>query len=244
MLALLKSADLPIWRSVREQVVVWLVLEEAGARRILGAGAGAGASLVPAMIERARARGVVLTFPLLDLEDQLAVTPAAVWGRLSQVLDPASRRYGADVVLVGRARVVPQGGWESDWEIWFGNRVVPWETTGGDLTVQAVAAVDRLADELASRSAVFGRQAGQLRVRVSGIRTPADYGELLGYLESLEFLDSVGVRALAGDELQLVLSTRAEPDQLRELLEADRRLFLDRLASPGLTDLKPRSTPS
>ena len=189
------------------------------------------------MTARARARGVALTFPLLDLEDQLAVTPAAVWGRLSQVLDPASQRYGADVVLVGRARAVPQGGWEGDWEIWFGNRVVPWETTGGDLTVQAVAAVDRLADELAGRSAVFGRQVGQLRVRVSGVRTPTDYGQLLGYLESLEFLDAVGVLSLAGDELQLVLRTRAEPDQLRGLLEADHKLFHDRLASPGLTDL-------
>ncbi len=236
LLELVKAADLPIWRSSRRRVIAWVVVEDGVTRSLLGA---TGESIiVDAMNNQAKIRGIPLLLPLLDLQDQLQVTPAAVWGRLSQVLEPASKRYGAEVVLVGRAEIAESGQWLSDWEFWLEGRVIPWHGSEGDLLDQAVAVVDVLADELAARSAVLGRETRELQVSIDGIRTPADYAELLQYLESLEFVDSVGVTQLQGTRLSLLLSTRAAPEQLLGLLQADRRLFNDRLAIAGQADLR------
>jgi hypothetical protein len=59
-------------------------------------------------------RGLPITLPLLDLEDMNQIEFADVWGGFEQSLLPASTRYGADAVLVGRIRVT-QFGQEVEW---------------------------------------------------------------------------------------------------------------------------------
>ncbi|MFX3657599.1 MAG: DUF2066 domain-containing protein [bacterium] len=110
VLKLVREARLPVWRANRPRVVAWIVVEDAsGERAVLGTASDH--PVAQAVRERARQRGLPLQLPLMDLEDQLAVDPAAVWGRLSQTLLPASERYGADIVLVGRLQQVPGGSW-------------------------------------------------------------------------------------------------------------------------------------
>jgi hypothetical protein len=236
VLALQKQAALPIWRSARNRVVAWVVIEQNGERALVGADTPD--ELAPVLIERARARGVDLTVPLLDLEDRLEVTPAVVWGRLSQVLETASERYGADVLLVGRVSLDPTGEWSGEWEFWIGTEVITQDLQDEDLPTQVANTVDLLADELASRSAVLGRESSRLRLSVSGVRNAADYGELLEYLESQEFIDSVHLTELTGSTLEIEVATRAGPDQLLSLFEADQRLFSDRLAPNNSADLR------
>jgi hypothetical protein len=236
VLALLKRAELPIWRSARDRIVAWLVVDADGERQLLGATSAL--ELGDTLVQRSRDRGLDLSLPLLDLEDQLTVSPAVVWGRLSQVLEPASERYGADVLMIGRLKALPGGDWSGEWEFWLNNQVIAHQTGGTDLLTQAAETIDLLADELAARNAVFGRQVGQLKLAISGIRNAADYGRLLGYLKSLEFVDSVFVRQLLGERLWIDIETRAEPDQLGALFEADRQLFPDRLALLDAADLQ------
>lgn len=234
--ALIRAAGLPIWRAQRERILVWAVLAEGTERQILGATSEL--PIVAGLNDRARERGLPLTLPLLDLEDQLAVDPAAVWGRLSQVVDPASKRYGADVLLLGRITPAADGGWDSDWEFWVDGVVVPFQAEGADLAAHGVQAVDVLADELAVRRVVHGRQAGQLQLAVSGVRTPADYGELLRYVKSLEFVQSVGVSGIHEGRLWLLVDTPAEPGRLLAAFERDRQLFNDQLALVDSADLR------
>lgn len=236
VLELIKQADLPIWRSSRAQVVAWVVVSDGTTRSLLGAADQS--AVVEAIKRRAKARGIPLSLPLLDLEDQLLVTPAVVWGRLSQVLEPASRRYGARVILLGRAEILATGQWRSDWQFWIDNQVVPWRSEEGELFEQALAAVDGLADELAARSTVMGRETRDLTVSISGVRTAEDYGNLLHYLESLEFVDAVGVSGLLDSRLSLLVSTRATAAQLLYLLESDQLLFDDQLAIAGTAELR------
>lgn len=236
---LIKRAQLPIWRSVREQVLVWVVLQEGGARTLLGARPEMplAAEVAQAMQRRARVRGLPLTLPLLDLEDQMNVSEAAVWGRLTQVLEPAAARYGADVVVVGRAELQAQTGWVSDWVFWIDGEELTFSGEGADLAEQAGAAVDLVATELADRRAVLGRAAGQLLIAVSGLRSAADYGSLLRYFGGLEFIEQVDVAELMGDRLLVRLTTPASVEQLMRLFSADGRLFEDQLAISPISDL-------
>jgi hypothetical protein len=234
--ALIRSAGLPIWRAQRERVLVWAVVADESGRRIVGAASDL--PLVDGLNQRARDRGLPLTLPLLDLEDQLAVDPAAVWGRLSQVIDPASRRYGAEVLLLGKITPDAADGWISDWEFWVDGVVVPFNAENADLLIHGTEAVDVLADELAGRRVVHGRQAGQVQLAVSGVRSPADYGALIGYVKSLEFVQNVGVTGVQDGRIWLLLDTPADPDQLLNTFERDRQLYNDQLALLDSADLR------
>jgi len=233
---LIRTAGLPVWRASRERVLVWVVIQEGGQRSLVGATSPS--PLVTGFEQQAVARGLPLTMPLLDLEDQLAVDPAAVWGRLSQVIDPASLRYGADVLLLGRIAATAEGVWQGEWEFWLDGVVVPFVATGPDLEVQAMEAVDILADELAARRVVHGRQAGRLRLAVGGVTTPTDYGALLGYIRSMEFIEQVGVLGLSNSRLWLTIDTPADPDQLLAIFERDGHLFNDQLMVLNSADLR------
>ncbi|HEY5647686.1 MAG TPA: DUF2066 domain-containing protein [Pseudomonadales bacterium] len=236
VLDLIRRADLPIWRASRERVLVWAVVQEGAERTIIGSTSAL--PLVQGLIEQARVRGVPLNLPLLDLEDQLAVDPAAVWGRLSQVIDPASQRYGADIVLIGRITPDAFGGWQSDWEFWLDGTLIPFAAEGADLTEQGRAVVNVLTDELAARRVVHNREAGRLAVSVSGIASPADYGALLGYLRSLEFVQGVGVSGIRDGRLWIVVDTPAEAPRLLETFQRDGQLFEDQLALIDGADLR------
>ncbi len=236
VLALIRAADLPIWRARRERVLVWVVIQEAVGRSLVGAASEL--PLVGGIMERARDRGLPLTLPLLDLEDQVAVDPAAVWGRLSQVVDPASRRYGADVLLLRQISTSPEGDWLGDWEFWVDGVVVPFATRGADLAGHGRQAVDVLANELAARRVIHGRETGLLAVSVAGVRTPADYGGLLRYLQGLEFIQRVAVSGIHDGRLWLRVDTPADPERLLAAFQRDRKLFDDRLARLDAADLR------
>ena len=93
-------------------------------------------------------------------------------------------------------------------------------------------------DELATRRVVHGRVAGTLALSVSGVSTPADYGSLLSYLRSLEFVTEVGVSGIRDNRLWLTVATPAEPARLLATFERDRKLFDDQLALLDAADLR------
>lgn len=225
VLELIRDARLPIWRASRPVVVAWVVLDDGRERRILGADTEH--PVVLALRERARERGVPLRLPLLDLADQLAVEPAAVWGRLSQTLEPASARYGADIILVGRVQALDETRWAASWEFWIEGEIRDLELEATDPARLGHAAADLVADELAARYAVLDRGLRRLDFVVSAVRSPADYAELLRYFSGLEFVEQIAVTRVAGDQLGVSLVTAAGPDQLLELFQLDQRLFPD-----------------
>jgi hypothetical protein len=232
VLELVRDANLPIWRANRPRVVAWLVVDEGLERRILAADSEHPA--VAALQERARERGLPLRLPLMDLADQLAVSPAAVWGRLSQTLMPASERYGADIVLVGRLQQRPGGGWASSFEFWLDGDVRTLNQEAGEPAPLGRAAADLVADELAARYAVLDRGVRRLDLTVSAVSGARDYADLLRYLGGLEFVEQVSVHHADRDRLGLSLITAADRDQLLELFQLDRRLFPDLLNdTPG-----------
>ena len=98
-----------IWRSERPSVIAWLVADDGTGRRILASDSEH--PVIDGLKDRAWDRGVPLQLPLLDLADQLLVEPAAVWGRLSQALVPASERYEAAIILIGRLQLQSDGLW-------------------------------------------------------------------------------------------------------------------------------------
>lgn len=168
-----------------------------------------------------------MRLPLLDLTDQLTVEPAAVWGRLSQILEPASERYGADAILVGRLQQRPDEPPAVSWELWVDGDIRHLEQEAREPAPLGRAAADLVADELAGRYAVLDRGVRRLDLAVSAVAGAADYADLLRYFGDLEFVEEVIISAVSGDRLEMSLITAAGPDQLLELFRLDQRLLPD-----------------
>lgn len=94
LLSLLRQAQAPIWGKQRPLTLLWLVSETQTERQLIG-----DISLEPAresLIKAASQRALPLLFPLLDLDDVMAVGVADVRGGFTDIVGRASERYQAE----------------------------------------------------------------------------------------------------------------------------------------------------
>lgn len=93
----LAQASIPLWEPPRPATLVWLTEEVGLERRMLWADESPLAATFASQFARF---DVPLRFVLMDLEDQLALSPAEIWGGFETVVTGASARYGMDWVMV------------------------------------------------------------------------------------------------------------------------------------------------
>jgi len=229
---LIRQAQLPVWWTKRHRILAWTVVDEAGRREILNS-----ASTHPvaqALQHEAQQRGLPLSMPLMDLDDQLAVSAADVWGKVGHSLDAAAKRYAADLVLIGRISRNPgylltDQPYRGDWEVWIDGQPIVVSFDAADAQQAATEVVDVVAQRLAEKFAVLPRQRYAQRVLITGLNDAARYAEFMAYLGSLEFVDNVGVSALDSRALHIWIDSSALPDQLEMLLTTEGRLVRDKL---------------
>ncbi|HUQ52691.1 MAG TPA: DUF2066 domain-containing protein [Gammaproteobacteria bacterium] len=220
----LTERGMRVWGPERPLTLLWIAVDDgAGGRALLGANEAAqfGEPATPQMtqllatireevVAAADERGLPIAWPLLDLQDLNAVTFIDVSGRFDDRIVAASARYRADAVLIGNVRPGILGN-EVDWLFVNG-------TERQALPVTAVrdgldAAADRYAAEL---STVGGASVAQLTVR--DVRTPADYGRVMSYLERQSVLESVDVESYGDGTLSLRVAARGDARVLERVL--------------------------
>ena len=79
---LLRDAGYAVWGSNRPSVLLWVAVQDENGRSIVSEidGDSSGADIKQAFDELAKARGLPILYPLLDLEDTSRVSEAEVWG--------------------------------------------------------------------------------------------------------------------------------------------------------------------
>lgn len=242
LLDLVRRTGLPLWSADRPTVLVWVVLEQDGARHVVpSTSVGIAEQVISTMHREARRRGILLTVPLVDLEDRgLRVTD--LWGRFWTAIMRTSRRYTRDLVLLGRVAASP-GGWSSHWELKSpsGELAVTFVHRGSSAAAAAGEAVHRVADALAGRFAVRGGDLDTIALTVRGAQTVRGYAAVLAHLQSREYIDRVDVSVVEPGALHLKLHSRSARDQLVELLlmggylsESQSAAPTSSLAAPGL----------
>ena len=273
LLELLRETGLPVWSADRPSVLVWVVLERGAlSLEARGAGSsqegafsrgargarpsqerarevvsstpvGMAEEVLSAMHREARRRGVMLTFPLMDLEDR-NLTAADLWGRFWTAIMVASRRYSRDLMLLGRIAADPGGGFTSRWEIMSpsGEKelAVRFDHRGVSAAGAAGQAVHRLADAMARRFAVRGGDLDTIALTVRGAQTVRGYAAVLAHLQSREYINRVEVSAVDPEALHLKLHSQSTRDQLVELLVMGGYLSVSRTASPTPSLAAPR----
>ena len=245
LLDLLRRTGLPVWSADRPTTLVWVVLDPAAggarpspgsARHVVSSTAvGAAQAVASTMHREARRRGIMLTFPLMDLEDR-ELTDTDLWGRFWTAIMRASRRYASDLVLLGRVAAKPGGGWSSHWELKSAGGeqepVASFVHRGSSAAAVAGEAVHRAADALARRFAVRGGDLDTIALTVRGAQTVRGYAAVLHYLQSREYINRVDLSAVEPDALHLKLHSRSARDQLVELLLMGGYLSESQISSP------------
>ncbi|WP_448548608.1 DUF2066 domain-containing protein [Thalassotalea fusca] len=97
---LFMQGEIPIWGSLRPQVVVWLLFEEGLERKVM---ADNEAHVIIDTVKTFSAnRGLPMVMPLMDLTDSQQISMPDLWGRFYSPIYYASQRYQAENIVVVR----------------------------------------------------------------------------------------------------------------------------------------------
>lgn len=222
----LRAAGIPVWGSRRPRVLMWLAYERGGQRGLLNLEQDMGARA--RLLARAADRGMPLQLPLMDLEDQSALSAADVWADYQQALEQASQRYPHDVILAGRLRRVGDGRWNVQWSLWDKGENQQWSLSGQGWYAALLSGIDRGQDLLASRYAPAGGSDGPERVRVlfTQVGSLQAYGRLMQILGSIEGITDVQLREVSAEQVLADVWVRGGQSSLSRMLSLGGELFL------------------
>lgn len=225
---LLTRAGAPLWTANRPTVLVWLAQDTPQGRQFVSR------DTAPALVERLEAsferRGVPLRFPLFDLADSAAITPAQAWRLNETVLRHASSRYKADEILAGRLTQLSSGDWLGDWAYLSSHGRIDRSTTPESIDDFLDSGAALVADDMAARYAVKAgaAPASGVPMVVGNVRSYADYAAIVSWLEGLEVIDQASPEQIDGDRLRLRLSATVDAAQLSAIIEINRHLVPER----------------
>lgn len=219
----LRQAGLPDWGTERPDVLVWLAVDDGGDRYLVSESGGQ--HIAPLVRQAARRRGLPVTLPLLDVEDQRALLFSDVWGGFFGRVETASQRYQPQVILTGKLqRTGAAGTWRADWQLAEQGRQQSWSGSGESLEATLDAGVTGATERLAQRYAMIATQAGMRALVVDGVRNLDDYARVSAYLTALDPVDRVDVLRVTDQEIEFNLKLRADERKLQQLITLGRVL--------------------
>lgn len=218
----LRRLGLSYWGRERPDVLVWLAVDDRGRRYLVPEGDNGPAAR--ALRRVAAARGVPLTLPLMDLQDQRAVDFTDVWGGFLGSLRDASQRYHAQAILVGRVGRTASGGWRGRWTLLGGGSRQQWTSAAAGLEDVIAAGVGGAAGRLAASYALSTADASVYPLIVEGIGNLEDYARASRYLASLSPVDEVQVASVDGDQVRFELKLNGSDRGLRRIIGLGRTL--------------------
>lgn len=229
---LLTQAQQPLWTANRPPVLIWLVVDDAAGRHI--ASAHSHPELVSALRLELLQRGVPAVFPLLDLQDTVALNVYDLWRQDNLAIYRASQRYTVGSTLVGRLSALSNGRWMGDWLYLQESGKAASSFYGEELQAMSYNAINFVAERMAERYAVAAGsgQAEDLLIQVDNLADYAAYRAVIDYLEGIELIDSAYPAYFNGDTMVLRLRAQAEAEQLHRIIALSHRLQRQQTQSP------------
>ncbi len=182
---ILQNQGFPIWGRSRPSVLIWLAVEDGGERYLLGNDSNE--ELKSLMQLEAKKRGLPVLFPLLDLQDQVAIRVFDVWGDFQEEILQASGRYQTKAVLSGRLFRDDYEGWRAKWTLYEGDNRADWESAGISQDYIFADAIDGVASVLSAKYAQIVDESTRdaFFISVKDVNSLADHARIARYLASL-----------------------------------------------------------
>lgn len=219
---LVAALGLPVWPQPRPKPVVWLAIDDGSGPRLVGVQQ---ANAARPLLDRAIERGFRLGLPGGAAAEQALV--GAIWRQDSGAVARASARYSPPMQLIGKLYRGNGGGWIADWVFVDGGRELSkWTTRDGDARRAMAGGADGAADALVKRyaKAAVAGAAGTYRIRISGIRSAADYLRVSAALQTVPVVKAIVPVQANGEQLELDLELLSGLQGLNRMLGADSAL--------------------
>ena len=221
----IRRAGLPYWGRERPDVLVWLAVDDRGQRYLVGENATAASA---ALVQAASRRGLPLTLPLMDLQDQRALQFTDVWGGFIGSVEAASQRYRPQIILLGKLeRARGSSGWRTDWTLLGNGNQQSWTSHANGLTAGIDQGIAEAADWLAVQYAVISTDASTRTLLVEGVQSLEDYARVSKYLASLAPVEAVQVARVSDREVEFNLQLSAAERNLLQLIRLGKLLQQD-----------------
>lgn len=220
----LRDLGVPVWGKERPSVLVWLAVEDEGGRQLVSLDEKP--EYVAMLEQKAKSRGIVLIFPLLDLEDTSILNTSDVWGGFQRPILEASKRYHADTILAGKLVSPVPGIWEGQWTAYTGDKTNNWSAEGILPDVVLDEGIDGVVDMLASlftESLTLAETSG-VELEVNNILTVEQYARVLDYLNSLSSVTDVQVKRAAAGKMIFSLTAHGGEVAVKQAIALGRTL--------------------
>lgn len=221
------DAELPLWGSLRPQILVWLVEENGLRREII---ASSSVSDLPLLINQFSInRGLPLIMPLMDLTDVKNIEVSDIWGRFLTPVREYSSRYMSDmsvVIRLSNSSLVEESDCNSDCS---SNYTLDWSLLSDGLILDSKSlafhykgnvkhdllnqALEDLTQSIYQRYALSGDNDNSYIIDVANIETMNDYVEISSFIEQLSAVKQAKLIGAKGNnrrfELELMGSKPA-----------------------------------
>lgn len=215
----LRKAGLPVWSSNRPSVLVWLIVDDGGGRKL--ANATRHPYAIEGINEHAQRRGLALKLP----DAKAAVKVDQFWRMTAPVISQASRAYKADSILIGKMTRLSNGRWLGQWQYWFNNRKINFEGDAASASQFVAAGIDKIADLQARTYAIVpvATNGEGVVIQLTGIKNFTDYARAISHLESLAAVKHANVMHLQGETLIVRLEAEGQQRQLERAIALGKR---------------------
>lgn len=226
---LFNTAKLPLWKKNRPLTLAWLVMDRE--KNLQWVGKESESQLSLELEKILKRRGAPLVFPLFDLTDTSQVSEQDVLQEGIPIIQQASKRYNADVILLGHVSQQPTG-WQGHWTLLnnHDNTKVTWDNTQAELNALLNDSAESLTEKLQSQAQgqeelkAVPKNTHSLTLIVSGVLGVEQYAEVLEYLRTLPDVIAVEVAQITPEQTIFNLETSETKETITKSIQSGNML--------------------
>ncbi|WP_372881553.1 DUF2066 domain-containing protein [Psychromonas sp.] len=241
----LKEMQQPIWGETRPQTLVWLVVGDDNGRDLISdnmISSDQDEPLSSALKTEQQQRGISLRFPIMDLDDNLAVSLADVSGGFYDQIAEGSQRYDASHFIVANLQQQDGQTWTLDWALVYvnpqsnKNEVVASNQLSGDKFMLVSQMSNDVADYYAQQYAVLDTETDKFSqyIYISGIHSLQQYEKLNQLLSGILAIASYEVVSVDMQQLKVKVKIKGGLNSFKNALSVQANLQLDASQSDEL----------
>jgi uncharacterized protein len=230
----LKDMQQPVWGDTRPVTLIWLInnntlVSDNTIKQ------NDDAPLSWSLQQTERERGIQMQFPLMDLDDNLALSASDIRGRFYDQIGEASSRYALAHVVIAEFKAINTEKWALSWQLIQTNnpskqpRILITERFVGGKASISKKMVNVIADYYASQYAILENKGAQFAqtLHINGINSLAKLTKLNSVLNDLFSVSSFTIVSVEGENVNVEVKIKGGLNSFKNALIVQPNLQLD-----------------
>ena len=170
-------------------------------------------------------RGLPLIFPLLDLQDELALDSTDIWGLFDQPIKSASVRYQSDIILAARVELIGES-WLSEWMLINKDGTESWQFSSAQLATSLDFGLQHAIELVAAKFSVVqdNMRSESTLVSISNIQSIDDVSRLEQFLKAQASIGHFEIVSIKNDLMYIDIELVGQVESLLQSINLSRLL--------------------